>query len=151
RIGQSFENAKLNLVQRNDNIPLNNSYDISAGFRQDFDSFSLGAIGVLGYSYGWETEDGIQQEGRIDGGVLTPKSDYNFTSTDNTIGWDGLFGAGLELGSDHKINWTNLWVRRTDKRTWRRFGFDELAGEQVLDERTAWYERQLSSTQLDGA
>jgi hypothetical protein len=150
RIGQGFENAKLNLVQINNDIPANNGYDISAGYRQDFDSFSIGAIGVLGYSYGWTTEDGIQQEGRIDGGVLTPKSDYNFTSTDNRIGWDGLFGAGLELGEDHRFNWTNLWIRRTDKRTYRRFGFDELAGEQVLDERTAWYERQLSSTQLDG-
>jgi hypothetical protein len=150
RIGQSFENAKLNLVQVNNDIPANNSYDISAGYRKDFDSFSIGAVGVLGYSYGWTTEDGIQQEGRIDGGVLTPKSIYNFTSTDNKIGWDGLLGVGLELGEDHKLNWTNLWIRRTDKRTYRRFGFDELAGEDVLDERTAWYERQLSSTQLDG-
>lgn len=151
RIGQSFENAKLNLVQRNDSIPPNNSYDLSAGLRQDFDSFSFGAVGVLGYSYGWETEDGIQQEGRVDGGVMTPKSDYNFTSTDNNIGWDGLLGMGLEFGDDHKINWTNLWIRRTDKRTYRRFGFDELAGELVLDERTAWYERELTNTQLDGS
>jgi outer membrane receptor protein involved in Fe transport len=150
RIGQSFENAKLNLVQLNTQIPANGSFDISTGLRQDFDNWSIGYIGVLGYSNGWETEDGIQQEGRIDGGVATPKSDYNFTSTDNKVGWDGLFGVGLELGSEHKIDWTNLWIRRTDKRTYRRFGFDELAGEQVLDERTAWYERTLSSTQLDG-
>ena len=151
RIGQSFENAKLNLTQLNNDIPGNTSLDLSGGYRQDFDTFSIGVIGVLGFSNGWQTEDGIQQEGRIDGGVLTPKSDYNYTSTDNKVGWDGLFGVGLELGSEHEINWTNLWIRRTDKRTWRRFGFDELAGEQVLDERTAWYERSLSSTQLDGA
>ena len=150
RIGQSLENAKLNLVQLNTQIPANGSFDISTGLRQDFDNWSIGYIGVLGYSNGWETEDGIQQEGRIDGGVATPKSDYNFTSTDNKVGWDGLFGVGLEFGSEHKIDWTNLWIRRTDKRTYRRFGFDELAGEQVLDERTAWYERSLSSTQLDG-
>ncbi len=150
RIGQSFENAKLNLVQLNDAIPGNISFDISGGLRQDFDSFSLGVVGVLGFSNDWKTEDGIQQEGRIDGGVLTPKSDFNYTSTDNKVGWDGLFGVGLEFGEDHKIDWTNLWIRRTDKRTYRRFGFDELAGEQVLDERTAWYERELTSTQVDG-
>jgi len=150
RIGQSFENAKLNLIQVNDSIPGNLSFDLSGGLRSDFDTFSLGLIGVLGFSNGWETEDGIQQEGRIDGGVLTPKSDYNYTSTDNKVGWDGLFGVGLQFGEDHRIDWTNLWIRRTDKRTYRRFGFDELAGENVLDERTAWYERTLSSTQLDG-
>lgn len=150
RIGQSFENAKLNLIQKNTQIPANGSIDISAGLRSDFDTFSIGAVAVLGFSNEWKTEDGIQQEGRIDGGVLTPKSDYNYTSTDNKVGWDGLFGVGLELGEDHTIDWTNLWIRRTDKRTSRRYGFDELAGENVLDERTAWYERQLSSTQLDG-
>jgi len=150
RIGQSFENAKLNLTQVNTQIPPNGSVDLSTGYRQDFDNFSIGAIGVLGYSYDWETEDGIQQEGRIDGGVMSVKSDYDYTSTDQKIGWDGLFGVGLEFGSDHQINWTNLWVQRTDKRTRRRFGFDELAGEQVLDDRTAWYERSLSSSQLEG-
>jgi outer membrane receptor protein involved in Fe transport len=150
RIGQSFENAKLNLIQTNTQIPGNASWDVSTGYRADFDTFSIGMVGVLGFSNGWQTEDGIQQEGRIDGGVLTPKSVYNYTSTDNKVGWDGLFGVGLELGDNNEVNWTNLWVRRTDKRSYRRFGFDELAGELVLDERTAWYERSLSSTQLDG-
>jgi hypothetical protein len=128
RIGQSFTNAELNLIQYNNDIPFNGSFDLTGGVRHDFDTFSIGAIGVLGYSYDWETEDGVQQEGRIDGGVLTPKSDYNYTSTDHKIGWDGLFGVGLEIGNDHKVNWTNLVIRRTDKRSWRRFGFDELAG-----------------------
>lgn len=150
RVGQSLENAKLNLIQVNTQIPLNSSIDLAAGFRNDFENFSIGAVGVLGFFNDWETEDGIQQQGRLDGGVITPKSDYNYTSTDNKVGWNGLFGVGLEFGDDHTIDWTNLWIRRTDKRTWRRFGFDELAGEQVLDERTAWYERELSSTQIDG-
>jgi hypothetical protein len=150
RIGQSFENAKVNLVQVNTQIPANGSFDLSTGLRQDFDTWSIGYVGVLGYSNAWETEDGIQQEGRVDGGVSTPKTSYDYTTTANKVGWDGLFGIGLEFGSDHTIDWTNLWIRRTDKRTQVRFGFDELAGEQVLDERTAWYERSLSSTQLDG-
>lgn len=150
RIGQSLENAKLNLIQVNDSIPANGSFDLSAGYRQDIEDVSIGLVGVLGFSNGWDTKDGVQQEGRIDGGKMDVKSDYNFTSTDNKVGWDGLFGVGLEIGSDHRIDWTNLWIRRTDKRSFRRYGFDELAGENVLDERTAWYERELSSTQLDG-
>jgi len=150
RIGQSFENAKLNLLQVNTQIPANGSFDISAGLRQDFDNFSFGMIGVLGYSNDWETEDGIKQGGFIDGGVLTVREDANYTSTDNKIGWDGLFGVGLEFGDEHTIDWTNLWIRRTTKRTSLQFGDDPLNSAQPLTERTAWYERELSSTQLDG-
>lgn len=150
RIGQSFQNAKVNLVQVNDSIPGNGGIDISGGYRRDFDTFSIGLIGVLGYANDWETQDGIKQEGRIDGGAATVFSDYQFTSTTNKVGWDGLLGVGLEIGSDHTIDWTNLWVRRTDKDTFVRVGFDELAGEDVRDERTAWYERELLDTQLDG-
>lgn len=150
RIGQSFENAKTNLVQVNNQIPGNGSLDLSGGYRWELGEASVGVIGVLGFSNEWETQDGIQQDGRIDGGVITPKSDYNYTSTDNKVGWDGLFGAGIELGR-HKIDWTNLWIRRTTKQTHVRFGFDELAGEDVRDDRTAWYERELLSTQLRGS
>ena len=150
RIGQSFENAKTNLVQVNHSIPANGSADLSGGYRWDVGGASIGVIGVLGYANDWETQDGIQQEGRIDGGVITPKSDYNYTSTDNKVGWDGLFGAGVEFGR-HTIDWTNLWIRRTTKQTYVRFGFDELAGEDVRDDRTAWYERELLSTQLRGS
>jgi hypothetical protein len=151
RIGQSFENAKVNLVQLNTQIPANGSFDITTGLRQDFETWSFGLVGVLGFSNEWETEDGIQQEGFIDGGVLSPRANYSYTSTDNNVGWNGLFGAGLEIGEDHKIDWTNLWIRRTTKRTFVRFGEDPLnLSEPVLDERTAWYERELSSTQLDG-
>lgn len=151
RIGQSFQNAKLNLIQKNTSIPGNGGVDISGGYRHDFDNFSFGVVGVLGYSNDWKTQDGIQQEGRIDGGVVTPKTDYNYTSTTNQVGWDGLLGVGLEFGDNHTVDWTNLWVRRTDKDTFVRFGFDELAGELVRDERTAWYERELLNTQLRGA
>jgi len=150
RIGQSFENAKLNLIQVNNDIPGNASADISGGYRWDVAEISIGLIGVLGYANDWETQDGIQQEGRIDGGVIAPKSDYNYTSTENKVGWDGLVGLGVEFG-DNTIDWTNLWIRRTTKQTYVRYGFDELAGEDVRDDRTGWYERELLSTQLRGS
>ena len=148
-IGQSFVNAPINLIQRNDSIPVNGSYEASGGTSFDFGSFELGVIGVLGYSNGWRTRTGIQEAGEILGGDLETTSNYTYLSTDHNIGWDALFGLGLDFGDD-KIDWTNLYIRRTTKQAYIRQGFDDLASRDVRDDRTGWYERELYSTQLNG-
>lgn len=148
-IGQSFVNAPINLIQRNDSIPVNGSYEASGGTSFDFGSFELGVIGVLGYSNGWRTRTGIQEAGEILGGDLETTSNYTYLSTDHNIGWDALFGLGLDFGDD-KIDWTNLYIRRTTKQAYIREGFDDLASRDVRDDRTGWYERELYSTQLNG-
>jgi hypothetical protein len=150
-MGQSLENAKLRLTQVNDSIPGNYQADVSAGQIFDFGDNRLGFVGVLGYTNDWETKDGIQQGGRVETslGQIQVKDDYNYTSTDNNVGWNALLGTGLEFG-ESEVKWTNLWIHRTTKETYRRFGLDELAGSEVLTERTAWYERELFSSQLAG-
>lgn len=150
-MGQSLQNAKLRLTQLNKQIPGNSSVDLSAGNVFDLGDNRLGIYGTLGYSNDWETKDGIQQGGRVETslGRIEVKDDYNYTSTDNNIGWNALFGAGYQFG-ENEIKWTNLWIHRTTKETYRRFGFDESNGADVLTERTAWYERELYSSQLSG-
>ena len=148
-IGQSFANAEVNLVQTNDSIPMNGSYEASGGTSFDIGGMELGVIGVLGYSNGWRTKDGRQEVGEINGGNLEATSTYDYLSTDQNIGWDALFGIGLDAGDD-KIDWTNLYIRKTTKQTFVREGFDDLALRDVRDDRTAWYERELYSTQLNG-
>ncbi|MDP3495194.1 MAG: TonB-dependent receptor [Hyphomonadaceae bacterium] len=151
-MGQSLQNAKLRLTQVNDSIPADGSVDISAGNVFDFGDVRFGVFGVLGYSNDWQTRDGVQQSGEVSetAGALILADDYNFTSTDNNVGWDGLLGAGLQFG-EHEIKWTNLWIHKTTKETYRRFGRDYLADVDILTERTAWYERELYSSQLSGA
>ena len=148
-MGQSFTNAPINLIQANDSIPANGSYKLSGGAVFDLGGADLGVIGVLGYSNGWRTRNGVQEVGEILGGVLEATSAYEYLSTEQNIGWDGLFGAGLDFGDD-KIDWTNLYIRRTTKEANIREGFDELASREVRDDRTGWYERELYSTQLNG-
>lgn len=148
-IGQSFRNAEVNLIQTNDSIPMNGSYEVSGGTSFDMGGFELGVVGVLGYSNGWRTRNGRQEVGEINGGILAPVSTYDYLSTEQNIGWDGLFGLGLDFGDD-KIDWTNLYIRRTTKQAYSREGFDDLALRDVRDDRTAWYERELYSTQLNG-
>lgn len=148
-IGQSFRNAEINLIQNNDSIPMNGSYEASGGTSFDIGGAELGIVGVLGYSNDWRTRNGTLQNGEINGGVLAATSTYDYISTEQDIGWNALFGMGLDLGDD-KIDWTNLYIRRTTKQAFSREGFDDLALRDVRDDRTAWYERELYSTQLNG-
>ena len=148
-MGQAFTNAPINLIQSNDSIPANGSYEASGGTSFDLGGAELGIIGVIGYSNDWRTRDGRQEVGEINGGVLGATSTYDYLTTEQNIGWDGLFGAGLDFGND-KINWTNLYIRRTTKQTSIREGYDDLASRDVRDDRTGWYARELYSTQLNG-
>lgn len=148
-MGHAFTNAPLRLLQRNDSIPMNGSYSAAGGRKFDFGSFDLGVIGVIGYSNAWQTRNGRAEDGELDAGVLEVESFYDYVQTDHKIGWDGLFGLGLDFGDD-KIDWTNLYVRRTTKLTYSREGFDGLRFADVRDDRTGWYERELMSTQING-
>lgn len=148
-MGQAFTNAPINLIQSNDSIPLNGSYEASGGMSFDLGGAELGVIGVLGYSNDWRTRNAIQEVGEISGGVLLPTSNYDYVSTEQNIGWDALFGAGVDFGDD-KINWTNLYIRRTTKQAYVREGYNDLASRDVRNDRTAWYARELYSTQLNG-
>lgn len=148
-MGQAFTNAPINLIQSNDSIPANGSYEASGGTSFDLGGAELGIIGVIGYSNDWRTRDGRQEIGEINGGVLGATSTYDYLTTEQNIGWDGLFGAGLDFGED-KINWTNLYIRRTTKQSSIREGYDDLASRDVRDDRTGWYARELYSTQLNG-
>ncbi|AXE64292.1 TonB-dependent receptor [Hyphomonas polymorpha PS728] len=148
-MGQAFTNAPINLIQTNDSIPMNGSYEASAGTSFDLGGAELGIIGVLGYSNDWRTRNGRQEVGEINGGILSATSTYDYLTTEQNIGWDGLFGVGLDFGDD-KFNWTNLYIRRTTKQTSIREGYDDLASRDVRDDRTGWYARELYSTQING-
>lgn len=149
-MGQAFTNAPINLIQSNDSIPANGSYEATGGVSFDLGGAELGFVGVLGYSNEWRTRNGRQEIGEINGGILGATSTYDYVTSEQNIGWDGLFGAGLDFGDD-KINWTNLYIRRTTKQSSIREGYDDLASRDVRDDRTGWYARELYSTQLNGA
>lgn len=147
-IGASLRNAEINLIQSKDSIPLNGSYSVKGGRAFDMGEFELGVIGVIGYSNSWQTRDGRQEVGDLQN-TLVLEQDYDYVQTNHNIGWDGLFGVGFDFGND-EINWTNLVVRRTTKQASSREGDNRLGAGLSRDDRTAWYERELLSTQLSG-
>jgi TonB-dependent receptor len=149
-IGQSFVNAPLNLMQRKSSVEPDFSIDISGGNAFDLGFGTLGFIAVAGFDNSWRTRNGIQQEGIVEGENLEVRTDYRYQSTQNDIVLNGLLGAALQWG-DNEIKWTNLYVHSTTKEARSRVGNDELAGAEVRDDFTEWFERTLLNTQLTGA
>jgi outer membrane receptor protein involved in Fe transport len=135
-------------VFRNNEIPVNWGASISGGTTIEVGSdATLGVIANFAYSNKWRTRQTTQQ---------TPASqdlsslDTNFDRviTDNRVVVDALVGYGLEFG-DNKIRWTNVYIRDTLKQARLGQGTREqtFPGGTFLTQDTAWFERQLTSTQ----
>ena len=61
-----------------------------------------------------------------------------------------MLGFGLEIG-EHKLRWTNLYIRDTLKQARLAVGSDaNQVGRDIMKQDTAWYERQLINTQFVG-
>jgi len=149
RIGRSFTNAPLNLMQGTKDLQPDFSLNLTGGRNFDTSWGSLGLIAVAGVDNGWQTRSGTQQEGIVVGNVISPRTDYDFRSTQNDSVVNGLLGFGAEWG-DHRINLTNLYIHHTTKEARTRAGNDESAGAFVRDDFTEWFERELINTQLSG-
>lgn len=153
----SLANASTSLIQSNDNIPMNGAIDFSGGLALDIGSDRLGITAAFGWDNSWQTRGGLQQE---TGGIASdtegnptiyPDNDFRFLSTENRIVVHGLFGVGYEFG-EHKLRWTNLYIRDTLKEARIQDGTDELgaSGARLNKSYTSWFERQLIDTQFVG-
>lgn len=149
-IGRSLVNAPFNLLQKTYDVEPAYSIDVSGGRSFPADWGSLGVVAVAGFDNSWQTRVGKQQEGIVENGVISPRTDYDFNSTENNIVLNGLLGFGAEW-DDNSISWTNLYIHNTSKETRSRAGNDEGAGAFVRDDYTEWFERELFDTQLTGS
>jgi outer membrane receptor protein involved in Fe transport len=156
----SLLNAPTTLLQRNFDIPMNFGADLSAGHVIDTSGGTrFGIIASAGYSNSWRTRDVRQQESN---GPDSIGQDFRAVITDNRILVNGLLGFGAEFG-EHKVRWTNLYIRDTLKQSRLAVGYDTdiggadpvadpdfLGTPPVLQQNTYWFERQLIDTQLVG-
>ena len=149
-ITASLVNAPTTLAQRNRNIPANFSGEVSGGYILDTSGGTrIGLIASAGIDNSWRTRDIVQQVSTDPdlGGLV---DDGRAVITDNHIVVNGLLGWGIEFGN-HKIRWTNLYIRDTLKQTRIAAGTSTVSEtKNYIEQRTAWYERQLIDTQLVG-
>ncbi len=150
RIARSFTNAPLNLLQATDSVSPDYNAEISAGDSYEVgDGARLGVVATAAIKNSWRTQLGVQQDGAVEDGVMTVQSDYDFLSTNNNATINGLFGTALAWGG-HEVGLMTMYVHDTDKETRSTEGYSLLTGDNVRDDTTHWFERELINTQLTG-
>jgi hypothetical protein len=149
-IASSLVNSPTTVLQKNNDIPVNFSGDVSGGGSIDVGSVRLGLIATAGISNKWRTRETTQQLSLNADLSGDPQTDFDRVITDNRVVVNGLLGLSAEFGQN-KIRWTNLYIRDTLKQSRLGLGTDQnRAGADILRQDTAWYERQLINTQIVG-
>jgi len=147
-IAISLVNAPTTLLQKNNDIPVNWGANVTGGTSFDIGSARLGIIATAGISNRWRTRDTLQQSSLDPDLAGEPQTSFQRVITDNRVVVNGLLGLGLEL-DDHKVRWTNLFIRDTVKQARLALGTDQnRLGQDLMIQDTAWYERQLFNSQL---
>jgi TonB-dependent receptor len=150
RIARSFTNAPLNLLQTTDSVNPDYNYEISTGTSVDVgESSRLGVVATASMKNSWQTQVGVQQDGAVENGAMAVQSDYDFLSTTNNATVNGLLGVTLDW-EDHKVGVMAMYIHDTDKETRSTEGFSLLTGDNIRDDTTHWFEREMINTQLTG-
>lgn len=146
-IARELGNPNLFLLQRLGDVPANWSASLTGGTATDFgEDGRLGVIATASISNKWRTRDITSQTVLAD---FTLDSDFNDVVTDNRILVNALLGFGLEVG-EHKVRWTNLFIRDSLKQARLSTGFDFQDEDDVQQQSTGWFERQLLNSQFVG-
>ncbi len=151
RIGRSLQNANIRVLQEKKSIDPDLSFGGSAGWSMDMGNDArLGFIAVGGFDNEWRTRFGVQQDPVFIDQAVQYNSSYDFLSTTNNAKVNVLLGAGWE-SPRHRVSLTSLYVHDTLKETRTRDGHDTLAGFDVRDDYTEWFERELINNQVTGS
>jgi len=141
--------TNLVTLQRRSRLPANFSANATGGLSIDLsDDMTFGIVATAGIRNTWRNRSVISQVGNTDLSALN--EDYTTFVTDNKVLVNAMLGFGLEFG-EHKVRWTNLYIRDTLKTARLQQGTNftlGLDGFDVANQQTAWFERQLIDTQL---
>ena len=152
-IAGQLVNGRNALLQRWKHLPPNFSASMSGGRSFDMgETFlgdtTLGVIAAAGYSNKWQSRESLQQSS-LSADLATLESSFTQVNTDQRIVVNGLLGFGLEFG-ENKIRSTTLYIRDTIKQARLALGNRQQTSVDFMQQKTAWYERQLIDTQLVG-
>jgi len=139
------------VVQRDNNLPANGSANITGGTNFAIgDDATMGILFNAGYSNKWRTRDTLQQTASTRD-LGQKEIDFQKVITDNRLVVNGLLGFGIEAG-EQKVRLTNVFIRDTLKQARLGIGTRQATSPTatLLQQDTAWYERQLINSQLVG-
>ena len=145
-IVKQLGNPNLILLQGVGSTRPNFSGGITAGTAFDIGSDGrLGIIGTASLSNKLRTKV-LTSQNPLNADLELDRDSRNFV-TDNRMLANAMLGFGLELG-EHKLRWTNLFIRDTIKQSGLAFSELLLDGDSTITQNTGWYERQLFDTQM---
>ena len=147
-IAGQLVDGRNGVVQRWGNVAPNFSANLTGGKAFPLGDGELGVIAAAGYSNKYTTRQSLQQSS-LSADVSSLESDFTQVNTDQRIVVNGLLGLGYEFGPN-KIRFTNLFIRDTIKQARLSLGNRQGTSVDFLQQKTAWYERQLIDTQLVG-
>ena len=147
-IAGQLANGRNAVVQRWSEIPANFSGSFSAGKTWPLGGVDFGVVAGGGYSNKFQTRDATQQTS-LTADLSQIESDFHRITTDQRIVANALIGLGLEFG-DNTLRWTNLYIHDTIKQTRLGLGQRNQTPTDLLQQDTAWFERQLINSQLVG-
>ena len=147
-IAKSLNDPNLVLAQRIGNMPPNWSASLTAGTGFDVGGDGrLGVVATLGYKNRWRVRD-ITKQTAVNA-ALDLDSDFRDYVTDNRILLNGMLAFGLELG-EHKVRWTNLYIRDTVKQLSLEQGTDFQNDFTKSRQSSGWFARELMDSQIVG-
>lgn len=144
-IAKQLNQPNLLIVQRIGQTRPNFSGGITLGNAYDVGTARLGIIATANLSNSFTTRNITSQT--PDDLDLNLRTDFRDFVTNNRITANGLIGFGLELG-EHKFRWTNVYIRDTLKQAVISQGQNIQDGDDEIQQKTGWFERQLIDSQL---
>jgi outer membrane receptor protein involved in Fe transport len=150
-IGESFVNSPLTVIQEQEDIWANGDVELSAGTSFESGQFTIGLVGVGGYSSDWSTERARRGIGSFQDGTFTVGEDKDSLTTTWDVTTNAIGSVSLGWG-ENELSLTGLYVHSSTKEAQQVFGFDfNLPGNQIgYREATGWFERELAMLQLAG-
>ena len=128
-ITQSLDNASTSVIQRNDHLPVNWSFDLGAGENIALGNVDLGVIAVGGISNSWRTRQGMREFGNSLGDPTLPDAEliaeqsFLYTTTQNRVVLNSLASATFELDK-HKLRLVGVYIRDALKEASVQLGED---------------------------
>ena len=145
--GESLVNSPLSVIQQGEVDPTV-EIALEGGKAMAFGEFDVGVIGVLGFDGGWTTRQATQQvlrndaSGDFDRDVVVDQTTYDAIV-------NGLGSLTIGRGNQ-EVAGTLFYVHSTTKDAQISLGEDG-SNEIRHRERSAWYERELTSFQMAGS
>lgn len=145
--GESLVNSPLSVIQQED-IDAPFEVELEGGKALTMGDFDIGLIGVLGYDGSWTTREATQQVLRNDA-----SGDFDRDVVVDQTTFDAIVNGLGSITVAHGLNelsGTLFYVHSTTKDAQIAEGEDG-SNEIRHRERSAWYERELTSFQLSGS